>query len=111
MQDNLLRVRAHFLFFLWLAVPQRTSIFSERPGKHELFESCGGEIEVAETLLGELVYIQLGISRTLGWRISSAANGVDLVDEIGAIEQLDEEIAVSEVIEDEESWGGVELLV
>jgi hypothetical protein len=34
-----------------------------------------------------------------------------LVDEIGAIEQLDEKIAVSEVIKNEESWGGVELLV
>lgn len=65
MQNYLLRVCADFFFFLWLTVPLETAIFPEGPCENKLFEPCGGEVEVAETLLGELVYIQLGISRTL----------------------------------------------
>lgn len=95
MEDNLLLL---LIILLNPSILVRSLELLERPGKEYLLQPGRREIKMAQTFFVELVDLIIG-------SMHSSGDGVDLVDEVGAIEDLKEEVAVSEVVEDEETRG------
>lgn len=91
MEDNLLLLLIILLSPSLLAWPLE---LLERPREKDLLHPCGREIKMPQAFFVELVDL---INRAM----YSSGDGVHLVDEIGAIEDLKKEVIVSEVIEDE----------